>query len=180
MTLTRDRGRALEVAALVGAMAFFAVCTAAGAQLRARLPFSPVPVTAQTFFVLLSGALLGRKLGPVSQVLYAALAVTWPGAIAGPISMTAGYVIGFGAAAYVVPLVAGESRSYWRMAGAMAVGSAVIYLFGVAWLAGVTGHLGAAAMQGVVPFLPGDALKVVVAAGIVVGGRVVWRRPTGR
>jgi biotin transport system substrate-specific component len=58
----------------------------------------------------------------------------------------------------------------------MAVGSAVIYVLGVAWLAGVTGHLGAAVTQGLVPFLPGDALKVLAAAGIVTGGRALRRR----
>ena len=172
IALAAERPRWLSAAALLGAVAFFAVCTAAGAQMRLRLPFSPVPVTAQTFFVLVSGALLGRKLGPLSQVLYGALALAWPGAIAGPVHATAGYLVGFVVAAYVVGLLVGERPSFGRAVGAMAVGSLVIYLLGAAWLAGVTGNLRVAVLQGVVPFLPGDLLKVLAAAGVAaVGGR---------
>ncbi len=174
-TIAVERGRAVQIAAGVGGLVLFAACTAAGAQLRVRLPFSPVPVTAQTLFVLLSGALLGRKLGPGSQALYGLLALVWPGAIAGPIHATAGYLVGFVAAAHVVGRLVGESCSFWRAAGAMAVGSLVIYLLGVAWLVGVTGSLGAAVTQGVVPFLPGDALKVLAAASVTAGGRRMQR-----
>jgi len=163
--------------ALAGAVAFFAACTAAGAQVRIPLPFSPVPVTGQTLFVLLSGALLGRKLGPASQLLYGGLACVLPGTTAGPLHLTAGYIVGFVAAAYLVGALVGESRSYVRVVGAMAAGSAVIYLLGAAWLAGATGNLSASVLQGVVPFLPGDAVKLLVAAAIVAGGRAVRRAP---
>jgi len=163
--------------ALAGAVAFFAACTAAGAQVRIPLPFSPVPVTGQTFVVLLAGALLGRKLGPASQVLYAGLACVVPGATAGPLHFTAGYVVGFAAAAYIVGWLVGDSRSYWRVAGAMTLGSLVIYLLGAAWLAGASGSVSGALLQGVLPFLPGDAVKLLLAAGIVAGGRAVAGRP---
>jgi biotin transport system substrate-specific component len=166
----------LHALALAGAVVFFAACTAAGAQMRIPLPFSPVPVTGQTFFVLLSGALLGRKLGPASQLLYSGLACVLPGAAAGPLHLTAGYVLGFVAAAYVVGALVGEARSYWRVVAAMALGSLVIYLLGAAWLAGATGDLSTAVLAGVVPFLPGDAVKLLIAAGIVVGGRAARRR----
>jgi biotin transport system substrate-specific component len=173
---TLDPSRALSFAAAAGGMAFFALCTAAGAQLAVRLPISPVPITAQTLFVLLSGALLGRKLGAGSQLLYGAVALCCPGALAGPIHFTAGYVLGFVAAAYLVGLLVGESRSFGRAAGAMAVGSAVVYLLGAAWLAGATGDPVGAVIRGVLPFLPGDALKVVAAAAIVAGGRAAGAR----
>jgi biotin transport system substrate-specific component len=159
--------------ALAGAVAFFAACTAAGAQVRIPLPFSPVPVTGQTFFVLLSGALLGRKLGPASQLLYGGLACVLPGAAAGPLHLTAGYVMGFVAAAYVVGALVGDARSYRRVVGAMALGSLVIYLLGAAWLAGATGDLRAAVLAGIVPFLPGDVVKLLIAAGLVTGGRAM-------
>ncbi len=155
---------------------FFALCTAAGAQVRFRLPFSLVPVTAQTFFVLLSGALLGRRLGAGSQLLYGGIALLSPAAVAGPLTATAGYIVGFVVAAYVVGLIVGESRSFWRVAGAMAAGSVVIYLLGAAWLTGLTGSLEAAVLQGVLPFLPGDVLKLSAAAAIVVGGRSMRKR----
>jgi biotin transport system substrate-specific component len=162
--------------AVAGGVVFLAGCTAVGAQLRIPLPFSPVPVTAQTFFVLVAGALLGRKLGPLSQVLYAGAACLLPGAAAGPLHLTAGYIIGFVAAAYLIGWIAGESRSYWRVAGAMALGSALIYLCGAAWLAGATGSLKPALLQGVVPFLPGDVVKLVAAAGLVTAGNGVRDR----
>jgi len=171
-----DAQPALRVVALAGAVLFFAVCTAAGAQVRIPLPFSPVPVTLQTFFVLLAGALLGRRLGPASQVLYGVLAVALPGAAAGPLGATAGYIVGFVAAAYVVGLMVGESRSWWRVGGAMAVGTLIIYVLGAAWLAGVQGSIRLAVLQGVVPFLPGDIVKLIAAVGIVVGGRAALRR----
>ena len=163
----------VHTVALAGAVAFFAACTAGGAQVRVPLPFSPVPVTGQTFVVLLAGALLGRKLGPASQLLYAGLACVLPGATAGPLHLTAGYIVGFAGAAYVVGALVGESRSYLRVAGAMAVGSLVIYVLGAAWLAGATGSLSDAVLRGVVPFVPGDVVKLLLAAGIVAGGRTV-------
>jgi len=162
--------------ALAGAVVFFALCTAAGAQLRLRLPFSPVPVTAQTFFVLLSGALLGRRLGAASQLLYGGIAVLWPVAAAGPLTATAGYIVGFIVAGYVVGLVIGESRSFWRVTGGMAAGSVVIWVLGAAWLTGLTGSPQVAVLQGVLPFLPGDVLKLLAAATIVTGGRSMRKR----
>jgi biotin transport system substrate-specific component len=168
--------RLVRTLALAGAVVFFALCTAAGAQVRLQLPFSPVPVTAQTFFVLLSGALLGRRLGPASQLLYAGLGLVWPAAVAGPLHATAGYIVGFLAAAYVVGAIVGESRSFWRVVAGMAAGSTAIYLLGAAWLAGATGSLQVAVLQGVIPFLPGDAVKLLAAAAIVTGGRAARPR----
>lgn len=168
-------GEVLHVLVLTGAVAFFAICTAAGAQLRMKVPFSPVPVTAQTFFVLLSGALLGRRLGLTAQALYLVLAMFVPGAAAGPLHLTGGYVIGFVVAAYTIGALAAESRSFPRVVGAMAIGSFVIYLVGAVWLAAATGHIGKAIVQGVVPFIPGDAIKLLAAAAIVTGGRLTAR-----
>lgn len=168
--------RALAALALAGAVVFFALCTAAGAQVRFRLPFSPVPVTAQTFFVLLSGALLGRRLGAASQLLYAGIGLLWSAAVAGPPNVTAGYIVGFVAAAYIIGAIVGDSRSFWRVIAGMAAGSAAIYLLGAAWLAGATGSLQMALLQGVVPFLPGDAVKLLAAAAIVTGGRAARLR----
>ncbi|HJN16838.1 MAG TPA: biotin transporter BioY [Armatimonadota bacterium] len=176
LTARIEANPALQTFVLAGGVAFFALCTAAGAQIRILLPFSPVPVTGQTFFVLLAGALMGRKLGPASQGLYWLLALTVPGTTAGPLGMTAGYIIGFAAAAYIIGAIVGESRSFWRVLGAKAIGSAVIYVLGGAWLAGATGSLSIGVMKGVVPFIPGDIVKVIVAASIVAGGRAAFRQ----
>jgi len=176
ITQRLEVGTPAHTLALAGAVALFAVCTAVGAQVRVPLPFSPVPVTGQTLFVLLAGALLGRRLGPASQVLYVGIACVLPGATAGPLHLTAGYIIGFVAAAYAIGALVGESRSYLRVAGAMALGSLLIYLLGAAWLAGATGSLSGALVQGVVPFVPGDVVKLLLAAAIVAGGRTAARR----
>ncbi|MGQ9732905.1 MAG: biotin transporter BioY [Candidatus Zipacnadales bacterium] len=163
----------VSIAVAAFSVIFFAACTAAGAHLRIRLPLSPVPVTAQTLFVLLAGALLGRKLGPTSQLLYGLAAATVPGVAAGPLPLTAGYLVGFIFAPYVIGYLIGECRSFNRVILAMAAGSGVIYLCGAAWLAGATGNLQTALIQGVVPFLPGDAVKLLIAAIITTGGRFV-------
>jgi len=180
ITQRLESGTLARSLALAGAVAFFAVCTAVGAQVRVPLPFSPIPVTGQTLFVLLAGALLGRKLGPTSQLLYAGIACVLPGAAAGPLHLTVGYIVGFGVAAYLVGTLVGESRSYPRVVGAMALGSLVIYLLGAAWLAGATGSISGAVLRGVLPFVPGDIVKLLLAAGIVTLGRRASRPPSVR
>lgn len=135
------------------------------------LPLWPVPVTGQTFGVLLVAALLGRR-GALSVAAYlfeGALGLPFfaggtagVAVLAGP---TAGYLVGFIAAAYVVGLLC--EKSWDRRVGtavvAMLIGTAVIYGFGVPWLARFTGW-NQALQLGLLPFLPGDVLKVIAAA----------------
>jgi len=131
------------------------------------LPFTPVPITLQTFAVLLTAALLGSRLGTATLSLYivegvAGLPVFAPGK--GPFAD--GYLAGFVAAAWVVGLLAERrwDRNPLGMAAMMAIGSAIIYLFGVIWLSFFVGGLGHAVKLGIIPFLPGDAAKAVLAA----------------
>src|SRR5437868_6819884 len=136
------RGLARELALMVG----FSLLTAASAQLVVRLPFTPVPITGQTFGFLLTGALLGGWRGFGAMLIYlaeglAGLPVFAPGApahagvglLAGP---TGGYLIAFPLAALVVGFFAerGWDRTAIRVLAAMAAGSAVIYAFGAGWL----------------------------------------------
>jgi biotin transport system substrate-specific component len=136
------------------------------------IPLQPVPVTGQTFGVLLVGALLGTRRGAASMLTFIGMgAVGLPvfagGAaglsrLAGP---TAGYLVGFVIAA---PLVGFFSRLGWdRRVGstalAMAIGTAVIYLCGVIWLSTFVGWSQVLA-TGVAPFLIGDTLKLALAA----------------
>lgn len=139
------------------------------------LPSTPVPVTLQTFAVLLAGALLGSRLGTATLCLYiaegvAGLPVFAPGG--GPFSD--GYLAGFVVAAAVVGYLAERrwDRNPFGMAAIMAIGSAVIYLFGVAWLSFFVGGVGHAFKLGVAPFWPGDAAKAVLAALLLPAG---WR-----
>jgi biotin transport system substrate-specific component len=156
--------------------------TALAAQWRIYLPFTPVPITGQTFAVLLTGAALGWKLGAAGQLLYLAV-----GALGAPVfsdasggmevitGATGGYLIGFVFAAGLVGWMAEhrQDRTFATMFTAFVLGSTVIYTFGVAGLmisAGMT--LTAAVAAGVVPFLLGDLIKAA-AAGLLLPG--AWR-----
>jgi biotin transport system substrate-specific component len=167
-----------DLALMVG----FSLLTAASAQLVVRLPFTPVPITGQTFGVLLTGALLGGWRGFGAMLIYlteglAGLPVFAPGApahagvglFAGP---TGGYLIAFPLAALVVGFFAerGWDRTPLGVLAAMAVGSAVIYALGAGWLSHYVGGARNAIMQGILPFLVGDALKAALAAALLPRG----------
>ncbi len=155
---------------------------AIGAYVRIPLFFTPVPITLQTFFVLLSGAVLGRKFGAVSQAVYICI-----GAFGLPVFQgygygmthilgpTGGYLLGFIPASYAVGYLmknkgCGEEMS--RIFFAMITGLLVIYLFGVIWLKLFLGAgLSASLMLGLYPFLPGEVLKVIAALYVYMGLR---------
>ncbi len=142
------------------------------AQIAISLPFTPVPITGQTFGVLLVGALLGSRRGALALGLYllegiAGLPV-FAGGTGGPARLlgpTGGYLLGFVAAAGVTGWLCerGWDRRVFTAALAMLVGNIVIYLFGLPWLALFVGPE-KALMMGLWPFIPGDALKLTLAA----------------
>jgi len=149
-----------------------ALFVAALAQVRIPLPFTPVPITGQTFAVLLVGAALGSKRGAASLVLYTFMGALGLPFFAGGASRlaymtgpTLGYLVGFVAAAYVVGLLAerGLERSVRTSFVPFLVGTLVIYLFGAGWLAILFG-IEQALTLGILPFLIGDAIKLVLAA----------------
>lgn len=159
-----------------------AALTALAAQWRIYLPFTPVPITGQTFAVLLTGAALGWKLGAAGQLLYLAV-----GALGAPVftdgsggievltGATGGYLIGFVFAAGLVGWMAEhrQDRTFSTMFTAFILGSAAIYAFGVVGLMVSTDMTLAAAVEaGVVPFLLGDLIKAA-AAGILLPG--AWK-----
>lgn len=161
---------------------------ALSAQLAIPLPFSPVPVTGQTFAVLLVGAALGARVGTLAVVAYLVEGLlgapvfaggrsAWsPSAVPGvPVIFgpSAGYLVGFVAAAALVGWLAerGLDRHVRTAAVAMACGTLAIYLFGAGWLARSVG-LEAAIQLGVLPFLAGDLFKVLLAAAAL---PVAWR-----
>jgi biotin transport system substrate-specific component len=156
---------------------------ALSAQLRIDLPFSPVPVTGQTFAVLLVGALFGARLGLATVAAYLIEgtmgAAVFAGGTAGPqilLGPTGGYLVGFAAAAFVVGLCAdrGWDRRLPTALLVMCLGNAVIYVFGVAWLARFVGS--AALSVGLVPFIAGDAYKVLLAAATVPAAWALFTR----
>ncbi len=143
------------------------------AQISIPLPFSPVPITGQTFAVLLVGAALGSRRGLASMALYileGALGLPFfaggSGGVHVLIGATAGYLAGFLAAAYLTGWLAehGWDRRFRSSILIFIGGSLIIYIFGVAWLAIVLGSLQKAILAGLLPFLIGDALKLLGAA----------------
>ncbi|HHS93976.1 MAG TPA: biotin transporter BioY [Rhodobacterales bacterium] len=176
---TQGAARAVKDVALV--LAGIAALTLAA---KIRVPMWPVPLTMQTFAVLTLGAGLGLRLGLMSVLGYIALGAaglavfTGESAglayLAGP---TGGYLVGFVAAAAAMGLMArrGWDRSVAGMAAAMLLGTAIIYAFGLAGMSFLfLADKGAAwvLQYGMVNFLVGDALKLVLAALVVPG---LWK-----
>ena len=148
------------------------------AQLQILLPFSPVPITAQTFAVLLIAALFGSKRGLATVVIYLLYGAIGLPVFAGGafgimrlVGPTAGYLAGFLAAAYVVGSLSekGWDRKPWAAAASMIIGNVIIYAIGIIWLSRFVGWE-AVLRAGVLPFLPGDALKIVLATTLLPTG----------
>nr|WP_246323571.1 biotin transporter BioY [Alpinimonas psychrophila] len=184
-TVLVDRLGARSAAANITMVVAGAALTAGAAQL--VIPMWPVPITGQTFAVLLVGTTLGALRGALSMVLYIALgAIGLPiftegsagwHVIAGP---TGGYLVGFVLAAVLTGWLAQRSwdRQIVGAAVAFLAGTAVIYAVGLPWLSVALGQLGypndmgATLQAGFLPFVPGDILKAV-AAGVLLP--VTWK-----
>lgn len=165
------RSLAMDVALVFGGAAL----TAVAAQI--AIPMWPVPITGQTFAVLLVGAVLGATRGALSMITYFSLGAAglpvFTGGVAGiTFGTTFGYLVGFIAAAAVVGWF---SQLNWHkkvsgVIASFAIGNAVIYLFGLPWLAYALSNLNLASdvvsvlVAGLVPFLVGDVIKIALAA----------------
>jgi len=171
--LSRIEVRAADRAAGIVA---FALLTALGAFVRIPLPFTPVPVTLQTFFVLAAGIYLGSRDAALSQTGYLALgAVGLPVFAGGGAGMghflgpTGGYLIAFPLAAAFVGAALRPAASAARATAVCASATLLILVLGAA---GVAAFLNVGAERafalGVLPFLPGGAIKVAAAVGLVV------------
>jgi biotin transport system substrate-specific component len=170
--------RATSATLVIGLTALTAVC----AQVSVPLPFTPVPLTLQTFAVLVGAAALGSQRAVVAQLLYVAAALVGlpvlaggSNAAGGAFGVTGGYVAGFVVSSYVVGRIAqrGATTRPTGTMGAYLAGTAVIYLLGVSWLA-YSANMGLreAVIAGMVPFLIGDALKALAAAAVL---PAAWR-----
>lgn len=166
-------------ALVLGGVALTALC----AQIAFYLPWNPVvPLTLQTFAVVLTAGALGSWRGTTSMALYALI-----GSLGAPIfrlggsgfgGATFGYVLSFVVAAFVVGKIAegGATRTFGRSVGLMVLGNLVIYAIGTAWLKVSLDipWFGAdsAWAYGVRDFLVGDVLKILAAAGLL---PLTWR-----
>ena len=161
-SLTRDLLYIVGVSLLTGLMA----------QIRITLPFTPIPLTGQTFAVLLSGAVLGSRRGFLSQALYLALGAAGLPVFAGGagsalhlLGPTGGYLWSFPVAAGLLGWLVerGASRSSPKLAGALIVSDLLILASGAAWL-----HIlfrvpnSQSWVLGFYPFLGADILKIVL------------------
>jgi len=164
----------------------FGAVTALSAQIAFYI--GPVPITGQTFAVLLAGALLGSRRGALSQLTYLAFGAVgapifagWHGGPAVLMGPTGGYLVGFVAAAFVIGLLAerGWDRRIWSMAIAMLIGNVVIYAFGLPWLAYWLSRFSSESSVfniGLYPFIPGDMLKIALAAVALPSGWALINR----
>src|SRR5262245_54637175 len=176
-------GPAIRAASVV----LFTALTAAAAQVSIPLPFPPVPLTLHPMVVLLGGAVLGARLGMFAQILYLlagiaglpvfAASATLPQGVLRLIGPTGGYLMSYPFAAYVSGWLAerGLDRRYITSVIAMTGGLALIFTFGVLWLAFFARPavgLSAALRTGLYPFLPVDVFKLLLAAAVMPG---LWR-----
>ena len=170
----QQKSRAYNLFLILGG----SILIALSAQFSFYLPFSPVPVTGQTFAVLFLAALFGSKLGSATVLAYlmegaSGLPVFASGSagihvFSGP---TGGYLVGFLIAAYVVGWLAeqGWDRRALTVISAMVIGNLIIYACGVTWLSKFLGFSGAID-AGLTPFFAGDVFKIALAATLLPAG----------
>ena len=158
-------------------VSIFVVLTSLGAFVRIPLGFTPVPLTLQTFFVLLSGAILGPNLGLFSQAGYLLLGAAglpiFSGAGSGLLYLfgpTAGYIWGFIIASFVVGRLINArppkaKLNFWSIFLYMSIANIILLLCGTIWLyLGLRFTIKQAVLLGFFPFIAGDIIKVIVAA----------------
>ena len=142
---------------------------------RINVPMVPVPMTMQTFAILLIAVMAGRDLAGQTLLAYLAqgaanLPMFAEGAgLAYMAGTTGGYLAGFLVAALVVGALAdrGWNRSALLVAGAVLIGHAIIFAFGVGWLTVLMGSLAAAIANGLTPFVPGTIVKTALVVAVL-------------
>ena len=155
--------------------ALFAALTAVGAFL--RIPIPPSAITLQFFFTAMAGLLLGRKYGAISQVIYVALGLvglpifTMGGGIGSVLQPTFGFLLGLIPCAWVIGALTRQSCTTRRVVLASVAGLAVLYAVGLPYMAAIMNlYLGKdwsffdVLYKGMLLFLPGDSLKILVCA----------------
>src|SRR5437867_1554005 len=162
----------------------FSLLTALAAQI--VIPIGPVPITGQTFAVLLTGALLGPRLGAMAMIVYLLEGASGlpffyggHGGITHLLGPTGGYLVAFPAAAFITGAFAenGWDKRFLTAAAAMAAGSAILIVAGWAWFSFVTHTApGVAFKLSIAPFLIGDLVKIVLAAAVLPSGWHLLKR----
>ena len=187
------RARMYDLMLIVGGSLFVAVCA------QVAIPTGAIPMTLQTFAVMVVGALLGSKRGAAALALYLAEgAVGLPvfaGFHAGMPLLSSGYIVGFIPAAFVIGSLAerGWDRRLWTNFAAMLLGNAIVFAFGLAWLYAITTVLsgsfqsveissGDVLAVGLMPYIIADAwIKIAAATALLpLGWKLLGRRSDDR
>lgn len=171
--LILPKQRKIIVALIQDAILVFAFTFLTAACAKIKIEIGPVPITGQTFVVLLSGILLGSMRGALSQVSYLLLGLTGlplfarGGGLQYLLSPTLGYIIGFVFAVFLVGKLAekGWDKNLKTSILAMILGNIVIYIFGLMWLARFIPSQDVLKV-GLLPFLLGDVIKILLAASV--------------
>lgn len=159
----------------IGLVLSFSIFTAVSAKVQIYLPFTPVPITGQTLAVLLTGTILGSQMGALSISIYLLAGIVgvplFSGESAGMtylLGPTGGYLIGFLISAYIVGKLAerGSDRLLKSCLPMMLLGELIIYAFGLVWLARFV-PMNKLLMAGLIPFIPGDLIKLALASVIM-------------
>ena len=165
--------------------ALFTSLTAVGGFI--SIPLGSVPLTLQTLFVVLSGLILGAKLGALSQIIYVILGLIGlpifsggTGGLASVVSPTFGFLISFIVAAYVIGKITEKNKSLSRIIYSVILGSTVIYIIGVPYFyfifinfLGKSINFYTALKYACIPFIPGDIIKAILA--IVLAKKLIPR-----
>ena len=170
-----------DIVLVLAGTALIALCA------KTQVPMWPVPMTMQTWAILLIGAAYGWRLGGITVIAYLLEGIAgipvFAGPEAGPAYMagtTGGYLVGFVVSAMLVGWLAerGWDRTLPRLVATLFLGSMVIFAVGVPWLAYLIG-LGGAIQHGLVPFIPGMFLKLALAVAVLKAGWTLVHRLRG-
>lgn len=155
--------------------ALFAALTAIGAFI--RIPFAFSSITLQFFFTAMAGILLGRRFGAASQAVYVLLGLvglpifTQGGGFGYVLQPTFGFLVGLIPAAWLIGFMSRKKGGFWWLCLSCLAGLGVLYLVGMPYMAAILNvymgkgmNLWAILMAGMIPFLPGDMVKIVVTA----------------
>ena len=170
--LISERSQASIAVANTATILVFAMTIFIAGQIRIPLPFTPVPITLQTFAVYLGAAWLGAGRGVAGPLVFAIAAgaglPVLSGFEAGLTGATAGYILGWMLAAFLIGrLLGGQDASTPRIMATMLGGSALVYICGLLHFTLLLGvPIQQALWMGFLPFLPGDALKIVAATAV--------------
>src|SRR5947208_5027875 len=174
----------IDIVRQVGLVIGFSLLTALSAQV--AIPVGPIPITGQTFAVLLTGALLGSRMGALAMIVYLVEGASglpffagFTGGLSHLVGPAGGYLVAFPAGAFITGAFAEHDwdRRFFTAVLAMSIGSLVIIFCGWGWFALSTRTNALTALSvAVVPFIPGDIVKILLAAAVLPSGWMLLRK----